>query len=272
MKFAMVEGERMEPSPGLIGTCSGCGKPTVSKCGKIKIHHWAHKSKLECDPWWENETEWHRRWKGLFPITWQEVVHRASSGEFHRADIKTDRDWVIEIQYSAINPLERTSRNDFYGKLIWIVHGLRRKKDPVQFFHSLKSAKKIEDKFFKKAYDISPANTALVRDWHSDRSLVFFDFNAPEMIWCLLPRTGQDNAVVVEMDRKALVDLHLSNSGSSEDVFAELFEFASSATSAEDLFLKFHCRRREEDRQRQLAADEARRRNPYLNRRGHFRL
>jgi len=55
--------------------------PMVAKCGEVRIWHWApHRSRL-CDPWWENETEWHRNWKEQFPVNWQEVVHQAVSGE-----------------------------------------------------------------------------------------------------------------------------------------------------------------------------------------------
>lgn len=272
MKFAMVNGERREPAPGLTGNCTGCDSPTISKCGNIKVHHWAHKSKLECDPWWENETEWHRAWKKQFPESWQEIVQRADSGELHRADVKTDKNWVLEFQYSAINPEERTSRNDFYGNLVWIVNGLRRKRDPIQFFHSLKLIKTIEDKVFKKSYEVISDKNALLRDWSNDKSPVFFDFNVPEIIWCLLPRSAEGKVIIAEISRQAFIELHLSNSNAPNDIFGELFQFAATATSAEDLFLKFHYKRREEERHRQLMAEEARRRNPYINRRAQFRF
>lgn len=268
----MVNGERKEPAPGLLGSCTGCGSPTIAKCGKVNVHHWSHKSKVECDPWWENETEWHRSLKKHFPEPWQEVVHKADNGDIHRADVKTDKGWVLEIQYSAITSDERASRNAFYPKLAWIVYGLRRKKDPVQFFHSLKLVKTLEDSVFKKIYDVCPDSGALLRDWSNDRSPVFFDFNHPELFWCLLPRSAEGKAVVVEITRQQFIDLHLSNSDSSRDIFGELIHFASAATSAEDLFLKFHYRKREEERNRQLAAEEARRRNPYINRRAGFRF
>lgn len=272
MKFAIVNGERKEPASGLIGSCTGCGSPTIAKCGKIKVHHWAHKSKLECDPWWENETPWHRRLKAYFPEPWQEVVHKADSGEFHRADVKTDKGWVLEIQYSAINPDERSSRNAFYPKLAWIVYGLRRKKDPVQFFHSLKLVKTLEDTIFSKIYDVGSDGIALLRDWGNDKSPVFFDFEHPELLWCLLPRSTEGKAVVVEITRQRFIDLHLSKSEPSRDFFGELIQFSASAKSADDLFLKFHNLKREEERRRQLAADEARRRNPYINHRARPRF
>ena len=51
------------------------------------------KGRRFCDPWWENETEWHRAWKDQFPADWQEIVHHAEDGEKHIADVKTDR-WL----------------------------------------------------------------------------------------------------------------------------------------------------------------------------------
>jgi len=272
MKFALSNGERQEAQPKLTGACIGCGAPMISKCGKEKIWHWAHKTKLECDPWWENETEWHRNWKGHFPKDWQEKIHFAEDGQKHIADVKTDKDWVLEFQYSAINPDERASRNAFYGKLVWVVNGLRRKKDPIQFFSSLKFIKNVEDPVFRRACDITSDKSAIFRDWSNNKAPVFFDFGEPEFLWCLLPLNSEGKAVVIEVFRKQFIQLHLANSISQNDLFSELFQFASSATSAEDLFLKFHYRRRAEERQKQLAAEEARRRNPYINRRASFRL
>ena len=104
MKFALINGQRQEAKPNLSGECLACGQPMIAKCGEVKIWHWAHKGRCTCDPWWENETEWHRTWKGLFPESWQEVIHQADDGERHIADVKTDRGWVIEFQHSFIKP------------------------------------------------------------------------------------------------------------------------------------------------------------------------
>ncbi len=124
----------------------------------------------------------------------------------------------------------------------------------------------------KKSFEVISDKNALLRDWSNDKSPVFFDFDVPEAIWCLLPGRKEGKAIVAEVNRQAFIDLHLTSSNSPNDLFGELMQFAATATSAEDLFLKFHYRRREEERQRQLAAEEARRRNPYINRRANFRF
>lgn len=59
MKFVLVNDQRHEAAPGLSGRCLSCDQAMVSKCGNVKVWHWAHKGRRMCDLWWENETEWH---------------------------------------------------------------------------------------------------------------------------------------------------------------------------------------------------------------------
>ena len=127
MKFAIVDGKKVEATPGARGLCPSCISEMIAKCSpeKKRVWHWAHKGKRSCDPWWENETEWHRAWKGYFPDDWQEVVHRAENGEKHIADVKTDQGWVLEFQHSYLKSEERYSREAFYRKLVWVVDGTR---------------------------------------------------------------------------------------------------------------------------------------------------
>lgn len=67
MQLALVGSERLEAFPGGRGQCPTCGAAMIAKCGPRILHHWAHAGRRNCDPWWENETEWHREWKNLFP-------------------------------------------------------------------------------------------------------------------------------------------------------------------------------------------------------------
>lgn len=79
--------------------------------------HWAHKSLIDCDPWYEPESQWHVDWKMLFPADCQEVVVGR-----HRADVKTARG-VIEFQRSHISMAEISEREEFYGDMVWILKG-----------------------------------------------------------------------------------------------------------------------------------------------------
>lgn len=99
-----------------------CGDPALAKCGERVIWHWAHSGRLHCDPWWENETAWHRAWKRCFPEAQREVVMFAPNGEKHVADVKTTNGMVIEFQNSPMKPEELRSREAFYSRLIWIVN------------------------------------------------------------------------------------------------------------------------------------------------------
>lgn len=145
-KYSLVDGQRQEAQPSLSGRCQVCDAPMAAKCGKIKVWHWAHLSKLNCDSWWENKTEWHRAWQGQFPLDWQEIVHTAKSGEKHIADVKTDQGWVLEFQHSPIDPEERQSRNNFYQQVVWVVDGTSRKRDEAQFFKALNNGIQIVPK------------------------------------------------------------------------------------------------------------------------------
>jgi hypothetical protein len=129
MQFSIVNNQRTIPFPKGKGVCEICEAGTLSKCGEKVMWHWAHKSKMECDPWWENETEWHRQWKEEFPESFREIVHKDPiSGEVHRADIKSDKGIILEIQNSPISLDELRSREDFYKNLVWIVNAEKFKK------------------------------------------------------------------------------------------------------------------------------------------------
>ncbi len=136
MQFALVDGVRCEAFPRGRGTCPQCGRDALAKCGSRVMHHWAHEGRHDCDPWWENETEWHRQWKARFPKECLEVSHLAPDGEIHRADIKTPNGIVIEVQHSAMTDKERLSREAFYGNLVWIIDG-RGFRDNFDIYHLL---------------------------------------------------------------------------------------------------------------------------------------
>lgn len=121
MGIALVDGVRSPPMPGAQGACQACGAAMTAKCGEKNVWHWAHKGRRVCDPWWENEGEWHRAWKDYFPQESHEVVQHDTSGEKHIADVKLLSGLVVELQHSAMSPEEMRSREAFYKNMIWIV-------------------------------------------------------------------------------------------------------------------------------------------------------
>jgi hypothetical protein len=206
MKFALINGQRHEAKPNLSGMCLACGQAMVSKCGEVKVWHWAHKGRRTCDPWWENETEWHRTWKGQFPESWQEIVHYADDGEKHIADVRTDQKWFIEFQHSYINPEERRSRDVFYKRLVWVVDGTRRKRDVVQFRNALNRGKTIGWKILvEKTFS---NNCSLLREWADSPALVFCDFGDDHVLWWLLKEAKDGWLGIAPFSRSDFVEIH----------------------------------------------------------------
>lgn len=236
MKFSLINGQRQEAQPKLSGKCPVCDQATVAKCGEIKIWHWAHKGHRTCDPWWENETEWHRDWKGHFPVGWQEIVHKSESGEKHIADVKTDQGWVIEFQYSYINPEERRSRDAFYPKLAWVVNGTRRKRDVQQFKNALyRSIGVGSNSQIRKAF---AGECAILRDWGSSNAPVFFDFGAGPSLWWLLKSVPDGSAYVMPFSRGDFIQTHLGGATQQVRDFEGLVNDISKLVAEYELHLR----------------------------------
>lgn len=206
MRFALVDGQREEAQPNRSGRCPSCDSPMIAKCGEVLVHHWAHKRGRLCDPWWENETEWHRNWKDQFPADWQEIVHRAESGERHIADVKTDHGWALEFQHSYIKPSERQSRDAFYSKLIWVVNGARRKRDIVQFQDALNKGTRVGAN--SVAWRVMPENCRLLNEWAASSSHVFVDFGEERRLWWLLAKSSNGPIYVGQFGRREFIHMH----------------------------------------------------------------
>jgi len=189
MKLALVNGERSEAQPKLAGECICCGSEMIAKCGDVYAHHWAHRSRRNCDHWWENETEWHRAWKNRFPFDWQEIVHRADDGERHIADIQTEDGWFIEMQHSQIKPEERDSRERFYKKLIWVVDGTISHTYEEQFRKSVEYAVAPISKL-PSLGRFRQLKGRLLNQWANRSVHVFIDFGAAGPLWWLMPQQG----------------------------------------------------------------------------------
>ncbi|GIL24744.1 MAG: hypothetical protein BroJett042_32570 [Bacteroidota bacterium] len=215
MKFAIVDGNKIEAIKGAKGVCPLCSSELIAKCGEFKINHWAHKGIRNCDPWWEPKTEWHREWKGNFPIDWQESIQfDSSTNEKHIADVRTDKGLVIEFQHSYINPEERRQRENFYKNMIWIVDGARLERDFPRFL----KAKERND-FFRikpKIFRIEFADECFPKNWLESSVPVIIDFkgtdsidkvqNSRTLLYCIFPiQDGMFGAVFAEISRNALI-------------------------------------------------------------------
>ncbi|WP_236979690.1 competence protein CoiA [Membranihabitans maritimus] len=220
MKFALVKGIKAEASKGAKGTCPSCGSELIAKCGEVIVNHWAHKGIRNCDPWWENETEWHRKWKNNFPIEWQEIVQFSKTGEKHIADVKTEKGWVLEFQHSYLKPEERHSRNAFYSKIVWVIDGLRRKTDKIQFQKILEESSKAPVGGVNIRQVNFPENSRLLLEWLNCGVPVFFDFYElyKSTLWFLLPLNIKDKAYLIAFSREEFINVH-NNNGFDELVY-----------------------------------------------------
>jgi Competence protein CoiA-like family len=118
-------GDRILPVREAEAKCPSCGSSVVPKMGRINAHHWAHAVGADCDTWSEPETEWHLGWKALVEPQFAEVTLKRQDC-FHRADIQTHDQRVIELQRSGISGDEILERNQFYngfGKTLWVFYG-----------------------------------------------------------------------------------------------------------------------------------------------------
>jgi competence protein CoiA len=224
MKFALINGIKSEATKGINGTCPICDSELIAKCGELKIHHWAHKGNRNCDPWWENETDWHRNWKNKFPSEWQEVVHYDKTGEKHIADIKTQNEWVIEFQHSFLNSEERRARNTFYGKIIWVVDGTRRKRDKVQLTKALNHGELISNRAPVRRVRVDECT--LLQEWF-DSPPVFFDFGGEQILWWLLNGGSNGLAYISPFSCSDFIKIHGSGPNQKFDDFTNFVKDVS---------------------------------------------
>lgn len=119
MRFARLEsGNISEATPGAKAMCPGCEREVIAKCGPIVAWHWSHLC-LDCDPWYEPMSAWHRMWQARFPAQQTEVIMRHGS-DHHRADVVLGHGGVLELQASRIEANEIQSREQFYGHMAWL--------------------------------------------------------------------------------------------------------------------------------------------------------
>lgn len=183
MKFAELDGARIEPSPKLKATCPLCRQPVIAKCGKVKVWHWAHKSTQHCDHWWEAETHWHRNWKNEFPIEWQEIGRKDENGERHIADVLTSSGLAIEFQHSYLNREEVEKRTKFHQNICWVVNGLRLKTSLQQFEKALNEGRKVRSSG-ADVYELFLMDSRLLKLWSGINAPVVFDFGGSS-IWVI---------------------------------------------------------------------------------------
>ncbi len=129
MIYALVDGKPTRPTAtGQRAACGCCGgAEMISVCGSQVAWHWRHAVGADCDSWAAGkETPWHHDWKMRIgegdPARIERVMVR--DGVTHRADAVAthpDGDIVVEVQHSGLSQVELTQREDFYGRMVWLM-------------------------------------------------------------------------------------------------------------------------------------------------------
>lgn len=215
MKFALIDKIKTEATKGAKGLCPNCSSELIARCGDYKVNHWAHKGNRNCDPWWENETEWHRAWKGNFTRDWQEVLLTdKTTGEKHIADVRTTNELVIEFQHSHISSVERTKREKFYKNMVWVVDGTRLKKDYPRFIKA-----KENFRYTQKTglFLVDLIEECFPINWLESSVPVIFDFKGLEIVndekdwknflYCLFPKSNLRKSLVAVISRQPFIKL-----------------------------------------------------------------
>lgn len=116
--------------------CPSCHEELIIRNGNVRIPHFAHKNKCNCDNYDNDMSEWHRNWQMKFPLRNREVVLKLDFDNddyslfaenckkiIRRTDVLC-YGYAIEFQNSPISSEEFDERTLFYKhlgkKVIWI--------------------------------------------------------------------------------------------------------------------------------------------------------
>lgn len=185
MLFAIFEDKKIEPIPNTHAQCPVCGEKVLSKCGEIKVWHWAHFSGRSCDSWFEPETYWHKNWKLTFGKENSEVKI-VKEDCWHVADILTEEKLVIELQNSPIQKNIIRERENFYGdRMIWLINGEKFKnnffitdwEDRSHYWSFQHDNCKHRDGKKKFKWDYPK------KSWEDTQRHIFIDFHSDSLFW-----------------------------------------------------------------------------------------
>ncbi|MGG7060148.1 competence protein CoiA [Clostridium nigeriense] len=122
--------------------CRSCKGELIIKKGNVRINHFAHKNKCECNDYHENMSEWHRYWQKKFPIKNREVplkIDNSIRRKFEKTERRADvlcYGYVIEFQNSPITSKEFDERTWFYNslgkKVVWIFNMIEEYNEKIE--------------------------------------------------------------------------------------------------------------------------------------------
>jgi competence protein CoiA len=102
-----------------------------------------------------------------------------------------------------LSEAEQVSREQFYTRLVWVVHASRRLRDQKKFFASLSGPLNVTSKL--PTFTNHRDENALLRVWGKSRAPVYFDFGETQRVRRLYPFSGDVLAYVTPVVRAELV-------------------------------------------------------------------
>lgn len=224
MKFALLGNERIVAQPHIKGAiCPKCRTEVISKCGEIRVNHWAHKNKIQCDKWME-DSEWREKWLDEFPSDWQEpVIDRGT--ESHFVDIRTPNNTMILLHQSHLTVEIVRERETFYSTPVWIINAGRYKNSVNRFLSCfeksyIKEPKRTPENLRDPFLLLSEFNVDKVfhRSWLSCHFPVFLDYTTAtagrdhryaeqlDYLWCLMPYSVQGFRILFKFTKQQLIE------------------------------------------------------------------
>ena len=113
------------------------------------------------------------------------------------ADVKTPAGLVLEFQRSTIHPDDVRARQAFYGRMLWIVDGLRSNFDKTYFGIGISAISRNEGLADFRWY----GRSKLMHRWHTTTP-VYIDFGLEVGFWRILrfdPETREGRACAVDL-------------------------------------------------------------------------
>ena len=136
MLYALHNNDYALARPGLNAQCPYCLSDVISKCGNIKIWHWAHAVKTDACAYKEM-SEWHIKHQLAAEINGWKLEQKIGNDAigYRIADCMYKNN-IIELQKSSISDNEIVMRNAHYnvfGKNIHWLFDFRDKADNLRF-------------------------------------------------------------------------------------------------------------------------------------------
>ena len=126
--------------------------------------------------------------------------------EIHIADVRIPKEWILEFQNSPLDRREQHEREKFYGKLVWVINGLRRPTFKEKFYKIIHGSKIVVPKEIIFVIHVrQPNRCSLLKRWRKSDVPVLLDFGEP-MLWALFPSINNERVCLSQVPRKDFID------------------------------------------------------------------